>query len=77
MSITNYMLKDSCGTGIGKTRQTQGCLVKVLAQSSDASSTCVGTFHPLLHPAKATDLLFKLLSFGEQFIHAFHLSKSN
>lgn len=31
MSITNYMLKDCCGTDIGKTRQTQGCLVKVLA----------------------------------------------
>lgn len=31
MSLTNYTLKGSCGTGVGKTRQNMRELVKVSA----------------------------------------------
>lgn len=70
MSLTNYLLKDSCTIYRGKTRPNQGYLVKVLCWSSDASSTYVSTSHVLLHTAEAIDLLFKLLGFGEEFIQA-------
>lgn len=77
MSLTNYLLKDSCSIHRGKTRPKQGYLVKVLRQSSDASSTCVDTSHLLLHTAEAIDLLFQLLGFGGEFIQALRLCKSN
>lgn len=70
MFLTNYTLKHTCGTEVGRARQNQRYLVNV-------SSLCVGTSHLLLHTAEATDSLYEQLGFSEQPIQAHHLWKSN